>query len=259
VQLEVVGFRVGVPMDGGCPCYAVRASSTLVLLDFGPGAFERVWARDMVRDLDAIVISHMHMDHVLDLLPLSGEIVGLALGDRLPERRRPALYVPREEGLRALDGLATAVGSSVERFGDSFDLREYDDSDRVQIGELELSFAPTIHPAACYAARVSDGDGSLVYGADGAFSDALVSFAERADVLLLEATYVEAGPEAERNGHMTGEQAALVARRAGAGRLLLTHFAAFGESAAENLRRARAGFAGEVELVQEGGVYPIAR
>ena len=63
VQLEVIGFRVGAPLGAGCPCYAVSDHDTLILLDFGPGALERTWSNGLLGKLDAIVISHMHLDH----------------------------------------------------------------------------------------------------------------------------------------------------------------------------------------------------
>jgi ribonuclease BN (tRNA processing enzyme) len=165
--------------------------------------------------------------------------------------------VPRDDGPRALEALARAVGSRFERFTDVFALREYDDADLVEVGDVTLSFVLTIHPAPCYAVRISDGRSSFVYGADGAYAEPLVAHAEGADVLLLEATYVDPGPEVERHGHMTGEQAALVAERSGVRRLLLTHVGPWEARNAENLARARACFTGEVELVREGATYPI--
>jgi ribonuclease BN (tRNA processing enzyme) len=191
VELEVVGFRVGAPLNGACPCYAVRDGETCILLDFGPGALERTWENGLLGEVDAIVISHMHMDHALYLLPLSGELTQIALRERYPDRPRMRLYVPRDHGPAALDALAGAVGSSPGRF-------------------------------------------------------------EEADLLLLEATYVEHGPEVERNGHMTGEQAASLAERSGARRLLLTHVGPWTERNEENLRRAGTRFSREVELVHEG-------
>jgi ribonuclease BN (tRNA processing enzyme) len=228
-----------------------------VLLDLGPGALERLWSRGMLADPAAIVISHMHMDHALDLLPLSGEVTQAALRELHPDRRTTPLYVPRDGGLAALKALASAVGSRFDRFPAAFDLREYDENDVVEVEELTLSFARTAHPAPCYAARISHGRCSIVYGADGAYSDSLVAHAAGADLALLEATYVEPGPEAERYGHMTGEQAGTLAERAGVRRLLLTHVGPWEKCNAENVRRARARFAGEVELVHEGGIYPV--
>jgi ribonuclease BN (tRNA processing enzyme) len=255
VQVEVLGFRVGAPLGAPCSSYAVSGESALLLLDCGPGALERLWERRLAERLDAIVISHMHMDHMLDLLPFSGEVTQMALRERSPDRRPPALHVPRGHGPEVLATLSKAVGSDFGRFRESFDLREYDESDVIEVEGLRLTFAPTAHPQPCFAARVTDGRSTFVYGADGAYSEALISHAAGADLLLLEATYVNAGPELARDGHMNGEQAGEVAQRAGARRLLLTHIGPWAERNAENLRRARERFPGEVELVSPGAVY----
>jgi ribonuclease BN (tRNA processing enzyme) len=91
--------------------------------------------------------------------------------------------------------------------------------------------------------------------ADGAYSEELVAHAAGADLLVLEATYVDEGPGLERSGHLTGEQAGLLAQRARARRLVLTHIGPWPEHNDENLRRARDSFAGAVELASEGAVY----
>ena len=103
---------------------------------------------------------------------------------------------------------------------------------------MRLSFAGTVHPLPCYASRISDGRSTMVYGADGAYSEELVAHASGVDLLLLEATYVDDGPEVRRHGHLTGEQAGNVALRAGVGRLVRTHTGPRPEHNADNLRRA---------------------
>jgi ribonuclease BN (tRNA processing enzyme) len=255
VQVEVLGFRVAAPLGAACSSYAVSGASALILLDCGPGALERLWERRLAERLDAIVISHMHLDHMLDLLPFSGEVTQMALRERAPDRRVPALYLPRGHGPDVVATLSRAVGSDFARFREAFELHEYDDSDTVEIEDMRVTFTPTTHAQPCYAARVTDGRSTLVYGADGAYSEGLVAHAGDADLLLLEATYLDAGPELARDGHMNGEQAGEVARRAGARRLLLTHVGPWPERNAENVRRARTRFGGDVELVETGAVY----
>jgi ribonuclease BN (tRNA processing enzyme) len=255
MEIEVLGFRVGSPLGAACSSYAVSGPSEVLLLDCGPGALQQAWARGWIERLDAIVISHMHMDHMLDLLPFSGEVAQLVLRERNPQWQRPALYLPRAGGREVLGDLARAFGSDLRRFEAAFDVRDYDEADTVELGALRLTFARTAHAGPCFAARVSDGASSLVYGADGAYSEALVAHAAGADLLLLEATYLEPGPELERQGHMTGAQAAEVAHRAGARRLVLTHVGPWPERNAENVRRARERFGGEVELAATGAVY----
>src|SRR5919204_122710 len=92
---------------------------------------------------------------------------------------------------------------------------------------------------------------------DAAYRESLVQHATGADLLLLEATYLEPGEHLEREGHMTGEQAADVAQRAGARRLVLTHTMPFPDENEEKLRRARERFAGEVQLATRGAVFPV--
>jgi ribonuclease BN (tRNA processing enzyme) len=254
MRLEVVGLRVGAPLEGACSCYAVFGSSELVLLDVGPGALERLWSRGLAQRLDAIVISHMHLDHMLDLLPMSGEVTQTELRAQAGYRP-PALLLPRARGRAALAALAAAVGSRPARFDEAFDIREYDERDTIAVGALRLTFARTEHPEPCFAVRVTDGASSIVYGADGAASEALVRHAAESDVLMLEATYLDDGAGLELHGHMTGAQAGVVARRARARHLVLTHVGPWPQRNAENVRRARAHFAGKVELARSGAVY----
>jgi ribonuclease BN (tRNA processing enzyme) len=148
-----------------------------------------------------------------------------------------------------------ALGSDPGGVDESFDLHEYDDDGPVRVSGFEVTFAPTRHTAPCYAMRVTDGAATLVYGADGAYTEALVRHASGADLALLEATYLDDGPELAEQGHMNGKQAAEVAREAGARRLVLTHVMPFDEENAENLRRARARFDGPVDLAEPGAVF----
>jgi ribonuclease BN (tRNA processing enzyme) len=115
-----------------------------------------------------------------------------------------------------------------------------------------------VHALPALAPRLTDGSSTLVYSADSAYFDGLVEHCRGADLLLLEATFLEASEELQRQGHMTGEQAADVAAQAGAKRLVLTHTMPFREENEENLRRARARFGGDVQLATRGAVFPVA-
>lgn len=70
----MVGFCVGSPLGAACSSYVVRTAEAEVLLDCGPGALERLWRRGTLARLDAVIVSHMHQDHMLDLVPLSNQI-----------------------------------------------------------------------------------------------------------------------------------------------------------------------------------------
>jgi ribonuclease BN (tRNA processing enzyme) len=254
VRFKILGFAGAAPLEGACSAYLVADGEQLVLLDCGPGALERVWREGALERLGAIVVSHMHLDHVADLPLIAGELVRDRL--RVP---RPALYVPRGDGpnvLRALDATFTRAQTPRTRFDVAFDVREYDARDRVELGALTLTFAPTAHAQPCFAARVDDGSAAIVYGADGSPSESLAQLAAGADVLVLEATYAENAAAAAAQGHMTAAQAGELARRAGAGRLVLTHLVP-GECERVAELAARE-FDGPVELAREGLEYELA-
>jgi ribonuclease BN (tRNA processing enzyme) len=213
---------------------------------------ERLWRFDLLAELDAIVISHMHTDHMLDLVLLAGQ------AGRHELRARPALYVPRSNGLDVLAALDVAFSGGEERpsrFDLAFEVSDYDVADEFAIGGLKLSFAPTVHRGACSAVRVTDGTVALLYGADGAPSHALERLAANADLLILEATFADDSHAAAASGHMTASEAGQLAHRVGAKRLLLTHLLA--GSGDELLGFARRAFGGRVDLAREGLLYEL--
>jgi ribonuclease BN (tRNA processing enzyme) len=68
MRLEIVGLRVGAPLGAPCSSYAVGGPDGMVLLDCGPGALEALWRTELIDRLGALVVSHMHLDHMLDLV-----------------------------------------------------------------------------------------------------------------------------------------------------------------------------------------------
>ena len=133
-------------------------------------------------------------------------------------------------------------------------MSEYEPEDTIALGGLTLTFSPTVHSDPCNAIRVTDGRASLVYGADGSPSDALVRFASDVDLLLLEATFADDAQTAAAHGHMTARQAGEVAAAAGARRLVLTHLLPREPQLREVAEQA---YDGPVELAREGLSYDL--
>jgi len=253
LRLEVLGFAGAAPLRGACSSYVVSGEHATVLLDRGPGTLERLWRRGLLNRLDAIVVSHMHADHVLDLVPLAGDVVRSMLADR-----RIALHIPARGGpdvLRRLDAAFARTESQTTRFEAAFDVREYRPDDRLVIDDLTFAFAPTRPAQPCFAVRITDGRTVIVYGADGAPSDSLAGLAVGADLLVLEATFADDEVSAREHGHLTAAQASEVAARAGASTLLLTHLLA-NTARADLVRNAEMSFTGTVHLAHEGYSYP---
>ena len=205
-----------------CSSYLVRSSVTGVLLDIGPGAVGKLQLATDPSRLDAIVISHMHADHFLDLVPLR---YGLKYG-RAPSERRVPLWLP-PGGRAVLAELANLAshGAHPDFFDDVYLVDEYDPAQPLEIGDLHLSFCRTRHYIAAFAVRAERNGASITYSADTAPCDAVVEQARNTSVFLCEAALGLDSEEGER-GHCSAYEAGEMAHRAGADRLVLTHYQA---------------------------------
>jgi ribonuclease BN (tRNA processing enzyme) len=247
---------------GACSGYLVEGGGACLLVDCGPGVFAKLRRFVDYVDVDAVVISHLHADHILDLVPYAS---GLAYAPRqqpVPVDRwpgtdapaRPRLLVPPGAG-EALRRLCEAGGMRAEHVERAFALTEYSPQDELEVGALRLRFVPVPHFVPANAIEVSDGGGRLTFSADCGPSEELCSFASATDLLLIEATL----PRPERDGprgHLTPGEAGDHGRRAGARRLVLTHISdeLDAEWAREEAARA---FGGEVEVAYEGATYVV--
>ena len=248
---------------GACSGYLVEEDDTSMLLDCGNGVFSKLRQyRDYV-DVDAVVISHLHADHFLDLIPYAYALsyaprqqpVPVAGWPGTDTPARPLLYAP--PGARKAFRRVTGTWGPEELIENAFELEEYDPADVVEAGGISIRFQPVPHFMETFAMCLQAGNGSgrLVYGADSSPTDDLAGFAQGCDVLIMEATL----PRPERTGmrgHLTPREAGEHGRAAGARRLVLTHIS--DELDAEWARQEAAeAFGGPVELAREGAVYEI--
>jgi ribonuclease BN (tRNA processing enzyme) len=235
---------------GACSGYLVDADRTCLLLDCGSGVFGKLRAVRDYLTVDAVVISHLHADHILDLVPFAS---GLRYGPRR-DVPRPRLLAP--PGARdAFQRLCAAGGMDPAHIELAFALEEYDPGAVVAIGGLRVRFQPVPHFLSSNAVEIA-GDGQrLTYSGDSAPSEDLCAFATGTDLLLIESTIPEPEREGPR-GHMTPEEAGDHGRRAGARRLVITHLT--DELDAEWARdAAEKAFGGPVEVAREGAVYRL--
>jgi ribonuclease BN (tRNA processing enzyme) len=243
LDVTVLGSAGSHPGVGrACSGYLVRAGGTNLLLDAGNGSTANLQRLVAFRDLDAVVISHRHVDHCVDLV---GAFYALRF-DPAFDRRIP-LYAPPEV-FETLTGLMS--GDSAMEFAEVFDHHLVADGDRVTLGAVTLTFARANHPPPSVSVRVEAADRTLAYSGDTGGSPELVEVARGAQLFLCEATW--AGELADRTPglHLTGAEAGRIAREAGVGRLVLTHVAGATDRA-QVLAEARATFGGPVELAED--------
>jgi ribonuclease BN (tRNA processing enzyme) len=174
--------------------------------------------------------------------------------------RRLALHVPRDAGPVALAHLDAALSARAQpsgRFDAAFIVAEYAAGEQLAIGALRLTFAPTDHEQPCFAVRVTDGRSVVVYGADGGPSAEVAAMATGADLLVLEATFVDDGEAAAAHRHMTAEQAGELAAEAAVHRLVLTHLLP-GAPRAQLLAAAARAYRGPIDVADEAYAWQAA-
>jgi ribonuclease BN (tRNA processing enzyme) len=242
-ELIVLGSASPYPRPGApCSGYLVRGDGANVWLDAGPGTLAALQEHTTLTEIDAIWISHLHADHVADLLPA---VYALLFADLRPSRPIP-LYGPPGIGAR-LGGFLTNTAPAP--IGEAFAVHELHDGHLAEIGGLTLATTAVEHGFPAFGARVTDGDRVLAYSGDTGPCAALTELANGADLVLCEADGPEPSPV-----HLTPEDAARAAH--GAGRLVLTHFGPF---LAPDEASGRAGevHKGPVEVASPGRVFAV--
>jgi len=246
---------------GACSGYLVQEGVFRLLLDCGNGVFSKLRGICDYVDVDAVVISHLHADHILDLVPFSYALsyaprqqpVAVGGWPGTDDPARPDLYVP-DGGQEVLRRIVGCWGNE-DLIETAFALHEYAPADELAIGPLGARFCRVPHYLATNAVELSSHGSRFTFSADCSPNSELVQFASDTDVLLIEATL----PRPERTGvrgHLTPREAGEHGRRARARRLVLTHYS--DELDAEWARAEAAhSFGGPVELAQEGAVYMV--
>jgi ribonuclease BN (tRNA processing enzyme) len=218
VRLTIVGCSPAWPNPGGAQSGYLVEGSGRVLLDCGPGVLPRLREQEAWPRVDAIVITHFHLDHWGDLVPWTfGSMFG-------PGRdvQPPQLWLP--------PGGSEELGRFGEKLGfagmfDAFDLREYLEGEPFEADGLTITPVRVPHyQLQTYALRVTDGEVTLAYSGDSAPSPQLAEVGRDADLFLCEATLKESreGGDGLR-GHLSAEEAIAAFEESGARRLVIIH------------------------------------
>ena len=254
MRLTILGRSPASPNPGeACAGYLVEGGGARVLVDIGPGVVAQLVRRHHPDELDAVVVSHMHADHMLDLVTLRYVYPWRAR----PKDERLQVVLPPGSADQVLD-LARGVGNA-RHFEDCFRLSEHDGSSTLAFGGLSLSPIATQHYIPCWGFRIEADGRRLAYTADTAPCGGLTDLAADADLLLSEATLRSLDEDAEApepRGHLTPAEAGDAAREGRSRRLMLTHLPVNGDAAWASTAASEA-FAGDAEIAEPSRTYEI--
>ncbi|MDI6799541.1 MAG: MBL fold metallo-hydrolase [Actinomycetota bacterium] len=246
MKLTILGASAAYPGVGqACSGYLLEDGETRLLIDIGTGSLSNLLRWIDPSDLDALIITHLHPDHFLDIYPLRYHY---QFDASRPDFRLKT-FAPT--GAFELIGsiLPEGAGAEMSRI---FDFNDIVDGMSLGISTLKLKFDRTRHSIETFAVTVS-GDKRFVYTADTGYFEGMVRIAAGADLLLSEATLQQAHLGMTED-HLAAEEAAHLAKEAGAKRLILTHIWPTYDKAVSLAEAKGIGFKG-VESAEEGQIF----
>ncbi|WP_408009566.1 MBL fold metallo-hydrolase [Pseudalkalibacillus sp. A8] len=242
MKVTVIGCWGGFPKVGEATSgYLLQEDGFNLLVDCGSGVLSKVQSYIAVEDLDAVIISHYHADHIADIGPLQfGRLVKSHTGKTLAKLPIYGHRFNETEFKKLTYKEFTAA-------------EEYNPAMPISVGPFEIAFLQTKHAVPCYAMRIEGGSHTVAYTADSSFQEEFFPFFRGADTLLCESNLYK-GMDGTSVGHMTSEEAGIVARESRVGKLILTHLPHFGELE-QLVPEAKEQFHGDVVLAEEGFVW----
>jgi ribonuclease BN (tRNA processing enzyme) len=259
MRLTVLGGSAAGPNPGaGCSGYLLTDGYSAIVIDLGPGTLLELRRHIDLRSLDGLVISHQHLDHILDVAALR---YALMYSPSRPVARLPVWIPPGAD--ETLYYLARAFSSEQEApdfYSEVLDIRTFDPARPLEIATFSIAFAQGVHYIPSWSMRVSSSKSAMAMGytADTGPASRLEQHLAGVQVLVAEAALSEPGLEPiETRGHLTAEEAGQLASKCKAQTLVLSHL--WEEIGFEQQRdRAARAFEGKIEVARPGLMFNIS-
>jgi ribonuclease BN (tRNA processing enzyme) len=254
VRLTVVGCSGSFPgPDSAASCYLLEAEdgghTWRIVIDLGSGSLGPLQKLVDLHEIDAVLISHLHPDHFMDLCGLY-----------VARRYHPAgacvapllVYGPEHTADRVLQAYGPDAADELAKV---YEVRPLTDGGQFMIGPVTVTSQLVEHPVTAYGMRFEHDGRSIAYSGDTDTCQSLYELARDADLLLAEASFQE-GRDETRGVHLTGRRAGEVARDAGVRRLILTHVPVWTRVAVV-VNEAKQVYPGPVEAAVAGASYVL--
>ena len=239
MKVTVVGYWGGYPeANEATSGYLFQHNGFNLLVDCGSAVLSQLQNYLSPLELDAVILSHYHHDHVADIGPLQyARLIG---GMMQQTKKILPIYghTLDKDKFFQLHHLDVTKGIP------------YNPKESIEIGSFTISFLKTDHPVDCFAMRFSAGEKTVVYTADSSFKKEFIPFAKGADLLICECN-MYAGEDGKPAGHMNSHEAAVIAKDADVKELILTHLPHKGNHQ-DLIQEAAEIFKGTIKLAKTG-------
>lgn len=240
MRITVLGGSGAWPTaEQACSGFLVEHAGFRLVMDLGYATLPRLLSHGGAEQVDAVLISHGHPDHCVDLNPL---LRARAL------QTPPAPHLPVYALPGALD--AALALDEAHMLAESYTLHHLTGDDHFELGPFTVRTAELPHFVPNVGFRLSVGGAVMTYTGDTGPSPAVVELARQADVLLAEATFVDHVPAPDADYLTSALRAGQQATAADVRQLVLTHL--WPDTDPEAARQAaKQTFTGPVQIAQD--------
>lgn len=238
MKITVIGYWHAYPeANEATSCYLLEKDNFRLLIDCGSGAVSQLQNFCQIEDINAVVLSHYHADHMADVGVLRYAAMMKTLAGKMTEPLVIYGHAFDEEKFQSL---------SYKQFVRAVAYRE---EEPLKVGPFTIQFLRTVHPVPCFAMRITDGKHVIAYTADTEMFAKLPRFIQNCDLLIAECSFFQ--DEQKAGGHLSSLDVAQLARDGNAKHVLLTHLPHFG-SHARLLKEVKSSYRGEVDVATTG-------
>lgn len=217
LKLTVIGEWGSYPKKGGASAgFLLQANGFTLLIDCGSAVLSKLQKLIDLSQLDAVIISHYHADHIADI----GVLQHGCFVEQLLGKRQEQLVIYGHDKNKTEFSKLTYKNVTVGQ--------RYNPNEQLKIGPFSITFLQTNHSVPCYAMKIVHGDKSLVYTADTAFFPQLIEFCRSTNLLLAECSFYgeQVFPE---SGHMNSFDVGKLANGSAVEAVCLCHLPHFGQ------------------------------
>ncbi|MFS0865411.1 MBL fold metallo-hydrolase [Fredinandcohnia sp. 179-A 10B2 NHS] len=242
MKVTVCGYWGGFPAANEATSgYLFEHDDYRLLVDCGSGVLAQLQNYISVDQLDALIVTHYHHDHVADIGPMQYARLVTSNIHNLDKVLPIYGHTDDQEGFSKLEhkGYTKSI--------------PYNPEEEIKIGPFSIGFLKTNHPVVCYALRIKAGNQTVVFSADSSYMDEFIPFTSGADLFICECN-LYANQDGSKMGHMTSTEAGKIATSAGVNELWLTHLPHFG-SHQDLIEQAKQEYSGEIKLAKLGLIW----
>lgn len=238
MKVTVIGSWGGYPKKNGASSgYLLEHNGFQLLIDCGSGVLAKLQNIIQPEELDAVLLSHYHPDHIADIGVLQhARLIQGFLGKDFPSLVIYGHHFDQAEFTKL-------------SFKEVTKGKAYIPNEILTVGPFQVSFLKTSHPVPCYAMRIVADGKVVVYTADSSFKEEFIEFSKNADLLLCECNFY-GYQNGKSSGHMNSIEAGKLAQQASVKQLILTHLPHYGDLS-DLVSEASIEYSGPIRLAEE--------